>query len=571
MTAPSRQPALSGPGVGGVPPPRGRPARPAARRRSWQRGVAVVAGAVLLLSLPGCLPRESAVRQGNRGQVLHRGIGYEVTELDPHLVTGTAEGNVLRALFEGLVTEDPIDLHPVPGVAARWEVAADGLTYTFHLRAEARWSNGEPVTAQDFVAAYRRILTPALAADYASMLYLLQGAEAYHKGGTKDFAQVGATALDPRTLRLTLEHPATYFLSLLTNPPWYPVPLATIARHGPAEQRGNGWTRPGRIVTNGPFMLKKWQPNQVIIVEKFPGYWDAAQVRLNAIHFYPLDSVDAEERAFRAGQLHLTEAVPVSKIDAYRHDAPALLRRDPYLGTYFYRFNTQRAPFTDVRLRRALALAVDREALVTKVLRGDQLPAHALTPPGTAGYTAVAGIPTNVAAARALLKAAGFEGGRGLPVIDLLYNSSENHRVVAEAVQEMWRRELGVEVQLTNQELKVTHAARRTGDYQILRSDWIGDYLDPATFLDIFRSDSGNNYTGWSNREYDAALFAAARTVDSAARLALFQRAEALLLEAAPIIPIYHYTHVFLIQPAVKGWHSNLLDHHPYQHVWLEE
>jgi oligopeptide transport system substrate-binding protein len=536
-----------------------------------RRLLLLLAAALCALAGAGCLKRETAVQRGNREQILHRGIGNEVTELDPHLVTGVAEGNVLRALFEGLVAEDPVDLRPVPGVAERWEISGEGRVYTFLLRANARWTNGEPVTAQDFVASFRRILTPTLAADYANMLYILQGAEAFHKGSNPDFAQVGATALDARTLRLTLEHPAPYFLSLIANPPWFPVPLATIEKHGPAYQRGNGWTRPGRIVTNGPFALKDWQPHQKIIATKHPGYWDAATVRLNAIHFYPIDSVDAEERAFRSGQLHLTEFTPLSKIDSYLRDTPDVLRRDPYLGTYFYRFNTRRPPLNDVRVRRALALAVDREAIATKVARGGQRPAQALTPPGTAGYTAAAALATDVATARRLLAEAGFPAGRGLPAIDLLYNSSENHRAVAEALQEMWRRDLGVEVRLTNQELKVVHAARRAGDFQLLRSDWVGDYLDPATFLDIFRSDSGNNYTGWTNPEYDAALFAAARTADPAARFALFQKAEALLLDAVPLIPLYHYTHVFLLQPAVKGWHPNLLDHHPYKHVWLEK
>ncbi len=539
-------------------------------RRLSPRPAAALLAALAAVAAAGCLKRETPVQVGNREQVLHRGIGYEVTELDPHLVTGVAEGNVLRALFEGLVTEHPVDLRPVPGVAERWEVSADGLAYTFHLRADARWSNGEPVTARDFVDSFRRILTASLAADYANMLYILQGAEAFHKGTQSDFAQVGAQALDPRTLRLTLEHPAPYFLSLITNPPWYPVPLGTIRQHGSPYQRGNPWTRAGNLVGNGPFLLRKWQPNQVIIAAKSPFYWDAATVRLQAIHFYPLDSVDAEERAFRAGQLHLTEFAPVGKIDAYRRNSPHLLRLDPYLGTYFYRLNTRRAPLNDVRVRRALALAVDRDALVTKILRGGQRPAHALTPPGTAGYTAAAGIPSDAAAARQLLQKAGFEGGKGFPPLDLLFNTSENHRLLAEALQERWRVVLGIEVRLTNQELKVTHAARRAGDYQILRSDWIGDYLDPLTFLDIFRSDSGNNYTGWSNREYDAALFAAARTSDPAARFALLQKAESLLVEGVPLIPLYHYTHVFLLHPAVKGWHPNLLDHHPYKHVWLE-
>jgi len=531
----------------------------------------ILTAGLALLAAAGCLKRESPVQAGNREQVLHRGIGYEVTELDPHLVTGIAEGNVLRALFEGLVTEDPVDLHPVPGVAERWEISPDGLVYTFYLRANARWSDGAPVTAADFVASFRRILTPSLAADYANMLYILQGAEAFHKGATTDFAQVGAVALDDRRLRLTLEHPAAYFLALLTNPPWLPVPVSSLAKTGQVYVRGNSWTRPASIRTNGPFHLKKWQTHQVIVAEKSPTYWDAGSVRLNAIHFYPIDSVDAEERMFRAGQLHLTEAAPVSKIDSYRRDSAALLRIDPYLGTYFYRFNTRKPPFNDVRVRRALALAVHREALVSKVLRGGQRPAFALTPPGTAGYTAQAKLGTDVAAARELLKAAGFPEGKGLPPLEVLYNTSENHRIIAEALQGMWRQELGIEVSLVNQEQKVAQAARRTGDYQILRSDWIGDYLDASTFLDVFRSDSGNNYTGWANADYDAALFAAARTTDTAARHALFQKAEAILLEAAPLIPLYHYTHVFLLQPSVKGWNPTLLDHHPYKHVWLEK
>lgn len=528
----------------------------------------------LLAALPlltACGQRESNVVRGNREQALHRGLGYDIVELDPHIVTGIAEGEVLRALFEGLVAEDPVDLHPVPGVAERWEVSADGLTYTFHLRADAKWSDGSPLTAQDFVASYRRILTGSLAADYANMLYLLQGAEAYHKGTSNDFGLVGVKAIDPRTLRLTLDHPAAYFLTLLSYMPWLPVPIATIEKHGPVYQRGNGWTRPERILSNGPFVLKKWQPNYVIVVEKNPHYWDAAKVRLNAVHFHPFDSVDAEERAFRAQQIHLTDRVPFSRIDAYRRDSPDLLRADPYLGTYFYRFNTRKPPFSDSRVRRAFAMAVDRDAITTKILRGNERPAHALTPPNTAGYTPTAKLPSDAAAARQLLKDAGFEGGKGLPPIELLYNTSENHRLIAEAIQEMWRRELGVTVALVNQELKVTHAARRAGDFQVMRADWIGDYLDPLTFLDIFRSDGGNNYTGWANPEYDAALFAAARTTDPAARHALFQKAEAMLVEAAPFLPIYYYTHVFLKQPSVQGWHPTLLDHHPYKHVWLEK
>lgn len=526
-----------------------------------------LAGVVLLA---GCGRRETAVLSGNRDQILHRGLGSEVGDLDPHLATNIAEMDLISALFEGLVAEDPVDLHPVPGVAESWDISSSRLVYTFHLRADAKWSNGSPVTAQDFVASWQRILTPSLGAANATLLYVIQGAEAFHKGATKDFGLVGATAVDARTLRVTLEHPTAYFLSLLTHTAWLPVPLAVVATQGAVDQRGNPWTRPGRLVGNGPFNLKSWRANQRIVAEKSPSYWDAAHVRLNAIHFYPIDSVDAEERSFRAGQLHVTYVLPHGKVESYRLDAPHLLRTDPYLDSYFFRLNTRRPPLGDERVRRALALAIDRAALVGKLLHGSQQPASTVTPPGLDGYVPPAGIPTDFAAARRLLAEAGFPEGKGLPQLELLFNTSENHRMLAEAVQEMWRKELGVEVRLVNQEFKVLLTERRGGHYQILLSDWVGDYLDATTFLDLWRSDSGNNHTGWASPDYDALLFAAARTANSTERAVQLQKAEALMLAAAPIAPLYFNTHVFLLQPSVKGWHPTLLDHHPYKHVWLE-
>ena len=464
-----------------------------------------------------------------------------------------------------------MDLHPVPGVAESWEISPDQLTYLFHLRAGARWSNGAPVTAQDFVASWRRILTPSLGASNADLLNLLQGAEAFHKGLTRDFSQVGVTAVDAHTLRVRLEHPAPYFLSLLSNAAWMPVPLGVVTAAGSASERGNRWARAGTFVGNGPFTLKSWEPNQRIIVEKSWTYWDAAKVKLTAIHFYPIDSIDAEERAFRSGQLHITYVLPLTKVDAYRRDAPQFLRIDPYLNTSFFRLNLRRPPFGDDRVRRALSQAVDRAAIVDKILHGGQRAATAITPPGLAGYAPPAGLPTDFDAARRLLAAAGFPGGKGLPPIELLFNTSDNHHTLAEAVQEMWRRELGIEVRLVNQEFKGVLNERRTGNYQILLSDWVGDYLDPLTFLDLWRTDSGNNHTGWSNPTYDNLLFAAARATDPMERSRQMQQAEALMLAAAPIIPLYYNTHVFLLQPSVQGWHPTLLDHHPYKHVWLEE
>lgn len=525
---------------------------------------------LLLFSLAACSPRETAVQRGNREQILHRGISPDIAQLDPQLSTVANDYAALHALFEGLVTEDPVDLHPVPGVAETWDVAPDGLRYTFHLRANAKWSSGDPVTAADFVASYQRILTPALGARYAYLLYVIDQAEPFHKGKLADFTQVGVTALDAHTLQIKLDHADPTFLSLLTLAPFMPVHTPTIEKHGALVDPANPWTKPGNIVSNGPFTLKEWRLNQLMVLVKSPTYWDATTVRLKEIHLYASESRDAEERAFRSGQLHVTEALPPGKADTWREDPQHRLRIDTYLGTEFYRINVNRPFLNDRRIRRALALGVDRDAIVNKILRAGQQPAHAFTPPDTAGYTSSAQIPTDFAAARALLAEAGYPGGKGAPAIELLFNTSESHRAVAESVQEMWRRELGLEVRLTNQENYSMLAARTSGSYQILRSVWIGDTVDPMTFLSLWTSDSGNNYTGWKNPTYDQLLFEAARTSDATTRNALYQKAEALLLEDPPFIPIYHYTHVFLLQPSVKGWSPNLLDHHPYKYVYLE-
>jgi oligopeptide transport system substrate-binding protein len=518
----------------------------------------------------GCWHRETNVQRGNAEQILHRGVGPEVPDLDPQLAVGAGDFNILSALFEGLVTEDPVDLHPVPGVAESWEISPDGLVYTFHLRADAKWSNGAPVTADDFVQSYQRILSPALAAENAYLLYVFQNAESFHKGGLKDFSEVGVRAVDPRTLRLTLEHPAPYLLSLLTQMSFFPVHVPTIAKNGAVAQRGNDWARPDTMVCNGPFVLNAWKTNQKIVVRKSPTYWDAASVRLQEIDFYPIESRDAEERAFRAGQLHLTEALPSGKVDTYRRNQPALLRIDPYLATEFYRLNISRPFLNEPRVRRAMSLAIDRRALVENVLRGGQQPAFCLTPPNTAGYSALPGASYNPEAARALLAEAGYPGGKGAPTLELLINQLESHRSVAEAVQEMWRKELGLQVKLVTQENRMLLSARRVGDFQILRSTWTGDFVDALSFLGVFTSTSGNNYTGWSNRTYDQLVFEAARVPDEGQRNSLLQKAEALLLEEAPILPLYHYTHVFVVQPSVKNWNPTLLDHHPYKYVYLQ-
>ncbi len=525
---------------------------------------------IFLCCSVSCQRPETAVDRGNRLQVLHKGNGKEVQDLDPHIVNGVSAFNVISALLEGLVGEDPHDLHPVPGVAERWDISPDEKTYTFHLRREARWSNGDPVTARDFVDSYQRILSPALGSDVAYMLYPVANAEAFNTGKIADFSQVGFRALDDWTLEIVLASPTPYFLSLLNHYSWFPVHLPTIRKYGPAFERGSRWTRPGRFVGNGPFALEEWRLNDRIRVKKSPTYWDAKTVRLNAIVFHTIDSNDVEERAFRSGQLHVTDSIPVNRIDRYRREHPERLRIDPYLGTYFFRVNVTRPALNNRLVRRALAMAIDRQAIVENVWRGGQLPAGCFTPPNTAGYTCETSIPYDTSGARKLLADAGYPEARGLPPIEILFNSSENHKLTAEAIQQMWRKELKVNATLVNQEEKVYFDSRRQMNYQVLRSTWIGDYNDPNSFLNIWITGGGNNQTGWSSPEYDRLISEAEKTADQTARHAAFQKAEAILLDDAPVLPVYFYTHAFLIHPSVKGWLPTILDHHPYKHVHLE-
>ena len=523
----------------------------------------------LALAAAGCGKPPTRVSVGDVEQVLHRGNASDPQELDPHIVQGVPEHRILQALIENLVTEDPKDLRPIPGQAERWDISPDGTVYTFHLRPGIRWSNGEPVTAHDFVRSYQRALTPSLGSEYAYMYFVMKGAEDYFKGKSRDFSTVGAKALDGQTLQITLNGPTPYFLSLLNHYSWWPVHLPTLAKHGDPYQRNNRWTRPGNFVGNGPFVLTKWNVGQVIVVKKNPLYWNAASVKLSAIHFHPIESSDTEERSFRSGQLHVTGDVPLSKIPVYRKEKAHLLRIDPYLGAYFYRINTTRPQFKDKRVRQALAMAVDRKAIVERITRGGQLPAFYFTPPDTVGYTSRTSLRYDPEAARALLAAAGYPGGKGFPAFEILYNTSESHKSIAEAIQQMWKRELGIDVRLLNQEWKVYLDTEKRLDYEVSRAGWIGDYPDPSTFLETFLSDSGNNRTGWKNAEYDRLLKEAARLGDQKTRYELFQKAEAIFLDELPIIPIYHYTRVYLIQPSVRGWHPTILDHHPWQHVWL--
>ncbi len=524
------------------------------------------------LFLAGCGKRETPVSIGNREQIFHLGNLSEPTDLDPQIISSLQDFQIVIGLFEGLTAYNPSTAEPMPSLATHWEPSADAKTWTFHLRPEAKWSNGDPVTAHDFVWSYQRVLSPALGSEYAAMLFCLKNAREYLSGELTDFSQVGVKALDDHTLQLSLDYPVPYLPGMVAHCVWYPVNRDAILAHGAMDQRGTRWTRPGNLIGNGPFVLKEWSPNQVIILERNPLYWDNANVRLNAVHIYPIENSSTEEAAFRSGQLHATVTMPQAKIAVYKND-PAkrhLLKQYPQLATYFYRLNVARPPLDDARVRRALSMAIDRQQIIDAVARGDQLPAFSLTPPDTAGYTPPRVIQHDPEAARALLAEAGFPGGQGFPKMELLYNTSEGHRALAEALQQMWKKELGIEIGLYNQEAKVWNDTMREKNYDIARYAWIGDYLDPSTFLDLLTSENGNNQTNWANPEYDALVEQSRTAIDKEARFDLYRQAEAILMEESPIVPLYYYTNNQLQVPELKGFEGNLLDIHPFNRVYLE-
>lgn len=502
--------------------------------------------------------------------ILRLGNGAEPADLDPHTMTAFTDQNIALALFEGLCALDERTSAPVPAAAERWETSADGLTWTFHLRANLLWSDGSPLTAADFVASWQRALSPALGAEYAYLLHPLKNAAALNSGQLTDFSQLGATAPDARTLRLTLERPTAYLAALTANPVWFPINPRVLEKHGTLTARGTPWTRPGHLIGNGPFILTEWVPQAHVKVARNPRYWDAATVRLDGLTFFPTENLDVDERNFRADQVDLTNELPLSKVETYRRENPAALRLDPFLETFFLRFNTTRPPLNDVRVRRALSLSIDRAQLARTLLRGTRAPAPHYTPPDCAGYTASARVPTDFAAARVLLAAAGFPEGRGFPRLEVQVKNDELHAKVLEVIQAMWQRELGLTITIAPVEQKTWIANQSTLNYAISSARWVGDFVDPVTFLDMFVGGGTNNWTGWADPAYDRLIAKAATLTDPAARLAQFQTAEALLLEHSPIAPVFFGVRAYLINPRVHGWEPALLGFHQYKKVYLQ-
>ena len=527
--------------------------------------------ALLALTLSACGGGEKNVVSGNTTGYLHYGNGAEPQGIDPHLVTGVPESHIVRALFEGLAVKNPITLEPEPGVAERWEISPDGTVYTFFINPQAKWSNGEPVTASDYVWSWERALHPETGSLYAYMLFPVVNAEKFASGAFDDFAEVGIKSLDAQTLRISLNAPTPYFLQLMDHYSTFAVHPETVLKFGGMSDRFTLWTRPENIVSNGAFTLKEWSLNRQIKVEKNPHYWDKSSVALEGVYFYPTENVVSEERMFRSEQLHVTQGIPLGKIPNYRAVQNSPYVQAPYLGTYYYLINTKKPPVDDVRVRKALSYSIDRDTLTRTVLRDTAIPAYSITPPDTLGYNPPKLFSFDPEQARALLAEAGYPDGQGWPGLEITYNTNEDHRKIAVAVQQMWKDELGIDVSITNQEWKVYLNTVSQGEFQVARRGWIGDYVDANNFLDLFLANGGNNNTGYANAEFDDIILnQAPKAASREERYQLFFQAETMMMQEMPIIPFYTYTSKRLIHPSVNGIYPNLMDSLNLKYVRLD-
>jgi oligopeptide transport system substrate-binding protein len=529
--------------------------------RLHRRGAgSAVLGAALAISLAGN-PAHAAgeLRIANAG---------EPETLDPHHVTETWENRIVGDMFMGLTTE-AADGSIIAGAAEGWQASDDGLVYTFKLR-DHSWSDGVPVTAGDFLFAFRRILDPATAAEYAPLLYTIRNAKAINEGTIEDMDALGVQALDAKTLKITLESPTPYFLEQLTHYTAFPVPKHKV------EELGDDWVKPGKIVGNGPYTVVEWVPKDHVRSVRNPAFYDADNVSIDSVTFYPAEDRSAATKRFLAGEIDIQYDFASDQIDWLKENLPRETRIAPYLGVYYYAINTRKAPFDDRGVRQALALAIDREAITDKILRTGERPAYGFVPPGTDAYGEPAHVdwkdtpyPDRLIKAQDLLAAAGFGPERPLR-LTLRYNTSDTQKKVAIAVAAMWK-QLGIQTELFNSEVKTHYKDMQEGNFQVARAAWLADYNDAQNFLDLMDSESGVlNYAGYGNPEYDRLMAEASKTADPKARTQLLHQAEAIAMTDMPNIPIFYYVSKDLVASSVKGWIDNSKDIHRTRFLRVE-
>ena len=566
-----------------------------------RKALSLVLIAVFLVSLFGGLsvvPSAKAVAQ----EVTYN-LGAEPEGIDPAITTSLEAGNIEQQVFDGLTRLDNKDM-PQPAIAKSWTISKDQKTYIFTLR-DAYWTNGAPVTAYDFEYAWKRVLTPELASPYAYQLYYVYGGEAFNmsvKVGSKYYVQavdakgnlltkkvggndvpvpnmvkeidpsknVGVRALDAKTLKVYLQAPAVYFLSLVAAETLMPVCKAVVSTN-------DKWASDVKTyVTDGPFKLTQWSHNEKLVFVKNPTYWDRDKVKLTKITYLIVEDESTALSMYQSGQLDAAAYVPLSELPKLVASGDAQIF--PSLATCYFTVNVTKKPFNDVRVREALNLAIDRKGITQSITKGGEVPALAFVPYGMPDalpgkdFRTLGGSyfkDNNIATAKALLAQAGYPNGKGFPAFTLLYNTSSAYKSVCEAIQQMWKKNLGITCTLRNEELGVFRNDREQLNYDVVRSNWFGDYIDPNTFLDMWVTHGGNNHSGWSNKSYDALITKAKVTVDPKARMATLHAAEKILMTDVPIIPIYFYTNPVLLSKHIKNFHQSMLGTPDFKLVYM--
>ncbi|QMD47802.1 oligopeptide ABC transporter substrate-binding protein OppA [Citrobacter freundii] len=516
----------------------------------------LVAAGILTALVAGNVATAAVVPAGVQlaeKQTLVRNNGSEVQSLDPHKIEGVPESNINRDLFEGLLISD-VDGKPSPGVAEKWE-NKDFKVWTFHLRKDAKWSDGTPVTAQDFVYSWQRLANPNTASPYAS--YLQYGHIVNIDdiiAGKKPVTDLGVKALDDHTFEVTLSEPVPYFYKLLVHSSLSPVPKSAV------EKFGEKWTQPANIVSNGAYKLKDWVVNERIVLERNTNYWDNAKTIINQVTYLPISSEVTDVNRYRSGEIDMTyNNMPIELFQKLKKEIPNEVHVDPYLCTYYYEINNQKAPFNDVRVRTALKLALDRDIIVNKVKNQGDLPAYSFTPPYTDGAKLVEpewfkwSQEKRNEEAKKLLAEAGYTAEKPL-TFDLLYNTSDLHKKLAIAAASIWKKNLGANVKLENQEWKTFLDTRHQGNYDVSRAGWCADYNEPTSFLNMVLSDSSNNTVHYKSPAFDKLIADTLKATDESQRSELYSQAEQLLDKDSAIVPVFYYVNARLVKPWVGGY-----------------
>ena len=518
--------------------------------------------AAALAALALCLPGTAT------GKTLHMHNGGDPQSLDPHKVSGDWENRIVGDLFEGLVTEDR-QASPVPGMAERWEVSSDGRTYTFHLR-DAKWSDGEPVTAHDFVFAFRRLMNPETAAKYAWLQFPIKNGEAINKGeGAPE--TLGAEAVDDRTLKITLENVTPYFLGALTHYTAYPIPRHVHKKHG------EDWVKPENIVSNGPYKAVEWIPGSHVRAEVNDQHHAAKDLDIREVVYYVLEDESAALKRYEAGEFDILTEFPTDHIERLRAERANELFVAPFQGLYYYVFNHNNPKLRDMRVREALSMAINREIIVEKIIGTGEIPAYSWVPPGMDNsrepYEAKwksAPYPEQMKRAKKLMTEAGYGADSPLKLV-LRYNTNENHKRMAVAVAGMWK-PLGVEVELVNTETKVHYDdLNKNVGFDIARAGWLADYNDPVNMLELLAPDSVYNYGRWKNDEFGDLMKRAEKETDLGKRADLFRQAEQIAIDNSAAIPIHYYVSRNIVSPKIKGFENNARDIHRTRYLTKSE